>query len=388
MNLRFDTLVIGGGVAGVAAALAARAGGRSVGLVRAAPGVSALAAGAWVGPLPERLGEALARAGLPIVEAAAPLPHPTGRLVACGHAAPAHGVAPAAGTLVCGIEGLPGFHAPILARLWGAAASVELEARTLVAGATPAGGWSPVALAARLDRECGPLAEALARAVRETGATRVILPAVLGLERADAVRAALTDAAGVPVGEALGVPPSLPGWRLDRALDAVLVAAKVEVVRGRVVGRETAGRRVGAVVAHALDGDPAEPLLRLEAGHFVLATGKFLAGGIRADDRFEEPALGCPVRVEHLGQTFEAPDRLALTHPDRRDDQPLLRVGVHTDDRARPVDRRGDVVYENVTVAGSVRAGHDPATLGLGFAAADGWRAGELAVDTAPGGVS
>lgn len=148
-------------------------------------------------------------------------------------------------------------------------------------------------------------------------------------------------------------------------------------------GAGTAGRpgpgRAPQEDGHARP-NPGEAV-RITARSFVLATGKYLAGGIRADDRFLEPALGCPVWVEYLGSTYDAPDPLALTHPDREADQPLLRAGVRTDDAGRPVDRRGDVVYENVRVAGTVRSGIDAAAPGLGHAAADGWRAGELAAE-------
>jgi len=379
----FDVLVIGGGAAGVAAALAGTARGRRVALVRAGPGATALAAGGWRGPMPAGLGRALAAAGLAHEPPAGPLPHPHGDLRPFDLAAPAQAAAVLEdGALVCGILGLPGFTAPALARLWGDAAGVRLAAATLDAGPlTPPAGWSPVALAAALEREPGPLADALARAVHETGATRAILPPVLGLERSEAVRAALAAAAGVPVGEMLGVPPSVPGWRLDRALLAAAKAHGVEVIAGRAGEPEVDGGRVTAVRVRA--DDDAE--LRVAAPAIVLAAGKFAGGGIGADERLREPALGCPVWVEHLGSVFEAPEPLALTRPEREAPQPLLGAGVRDDGSGRPVDRRGDVVYHNVRVAGSIRAGIETARLGLGEAAADGWAMGEAAADAAAG---
>src|SRR5690606_30980959 len=183
-------------------------------------------------------------------------PRPAGARRRHDLAAPAQAAAVLGdGALVCGILGLPGFTAPALARLWGDAARVRLAVATLDAGPlTPPAGWSPIALAATLEREPGPLADALARAVRETGATRAILPPVLGLEQGEAVRGTLAAAAGVPVGEMLGVPPSVPGWRLDRALLAAAEAHGVEVVAGRAGAPEVAGRRIVAVRVRADDG--------------------------------------------------------------------------------------------------------------------------------------
>ena len=92
-----------------------------------------------------------------------------------------------------------------------------------------------------------------------------------------------------------------------------------------------------------------------------------------------EPALNCPVWIDHAGETFELAEPLTLTNADRREDQPLLSAGVAVDAEGRAVDRNGDVVFDNVWTGGAVRRGHDPVTSGLGHAAAEGWAAGERA---------
>lgn len=370
----FDVLVIGGGIAGTAAALAASGRGRRTALVTASPGVTAMAAGGWRGPLPETLADRLARAGLPHQPVDLPLPHPTGSLERFDHAPASHAAAPPrAGALVCGITGLPGFRASALARLWGDAAGRELTAARVEAGPdTPPAGWSPAGLAARLEREPGPLAEAVARAVHTHDAAAVIMPAVLGLERHAAVRAALESAAGVPVGEALGVPPaSVPGWRLDRALRRLLDDADVEVLDGRVTDRRAADGALRSVETE--DGRT------LATDAFVLATGKYAARGIVAGERFRETALDCPVWIEDAEGTIERNEPDRLTRDDATLAQPLLRAGVHTDDAGRPVDPWGGVVYDNVFAAGTVVAGREAAAPGLGDAAADGDAAGRRA---------
>jgi hypothetical protein len=54
---------------------------------------------------------------------------------------------------------------------------------------------------------------------------------------------------------------------------------------------------------------------------------------------------------------------------------------VHTDGDHRPVNAGDEVVYSNVFVAGSIRAGWSVATHTIGDAAADGWAAGVRAVN-------
>ena len=385
MHDGYDVLVLGGGVAGTAAAIAAAQQGARVMLARAGPGASALCAGGWCGSPPAAFAEALARAGLALAQQRCALPRPDGTLLAADAAPLSHARAAITehgeATLVCGIHGLPGFHAPALAALWADAAG--LPPRSLVAAAlsltgTPAAGWSPIALAALLEREPHRLAE-LGAVARAHGATRVVLPAVLGLERHLAVHAAVEAETQLAVGEALGAPPSLPGWRLDVVLRAMLAEAGVAVITGRVLDRHAHAECIESVTLR-----DELSTSTVHASYVVLATGKFIGGGVAADGRFVETALGCDIALHRFGRRFDdASASLMLTAEARADMQPLLELGVRTDAEARPVRESGDVVYRNVFVAGSVRAGRSTALLGLGHAAAEGWNAGVAAAKQA-----
>ncbi|HWV58395.1 MAG TPA: FAD-binding protein, partial [Longimicrobiales bacterium] len=301
MEANAEVLVIGGGIAGAAAALSARAAGRQVAVVRAGPGSTALTGGAWVGDVPEPLSAALAAVGYVLHPVGRPLAHPTGELYPADFAPPEHaGAVVDDGTLICGVSGLPAFHAPALARLWGDTAGRDLLAATVDAGQAPASGWSVPSLAATLERNPDRFVDAVARAVREADARRVILPAVLGIEGHDRVRSAIEQATGAVVAEALGTPPSLPGWRLDRALLAALERAGIHVHAGRagstvIEGRRVSGIRVAVaedVTTVAAGPDPVPGSFTITADAVVLATGKFLGGGIRLNgDGLQEPAL-------------------------------------------------------------------------------------------------
>jgi len=111
-----------------------------------------------------------------------------------------------------------------------------------------------------------------------------------------------------------------------------------------------------------------------------LGQGELLGASVGANAAFLEPALQCPVWVEHLGEIFETPDPLLLTDAERTEAQPLLRAGVHVDEQRRPISQAKEAVYANVFATGSVRAGWDNVTHGIGECAEDGWRAGLAAV--------
>jgi glycerol-3-phosphate dehydrogenase subunit B len=112
------------------------------------------------------------------------------------------------------------------------------------------------------------------------------------------------------------------------------------------------------------------------AGRFLLATGGIAGGGVRTDQTGAvwETALGLPLRApESRGEWFAPRFLDAGGHP-------IYRAGVATDERLRPLDGQGRVVYENVAVAGAALAGCDPVREGCygGLALATGWRAGQI----------
>jgi glycerol-3-phosphate dehydrogenase subunit B len=378
----FDVVVIGGGAAGTAAALsAARAGARTA-LIRPGPGAAALAAGGWRDAPPPSVRDTLAACGLDLIECDGALPHPDGVLVRCEIAAASHALAAiASGTrriVVCGIAGLPAFNAAALAVLWSEEAGLPdgaMQALTLTLDGTPAAGWSPVSLAALLDREPRQLGSAIGTAARELDADRVIVPAILGLTEHRRTLLAVRESSGLMVGEALGVAPSVPGWRLDLAMLRAVADAGVHVTRGRVVRADPRNGIVRRVSVQNATG--------ISAAHarcFVLATGKYIAGGITATAEFEERTLGCDVALERFARTIDDPGAaLMLTDPVRTEPQPVLAAGVRIDADGRPLTASNDVYLSNVFVAGSVRAGVETAELGLGRAMHQGWAAGERA---------
>jgi glycerol-3-phosphate dehydrogenase subunit B len=134
------------------------------------------------------------------------------------------------------------------------------------------------------------------------------------------------------------------------------------------VRAEAAGGRLRAVYTEAAAREQ-----RHEATSFLLATGGIAGGGLRAGRTGElvETALGLPVDAPGGRAGWFAPRFLdAAGHP-------IYRAGVRTDSALRPLDGRGELVYENVAVAGAALGGADPIREGCheGVALATGWAA-------------
>ncbi len=411
-----QVIVIGGGAAGALAALSARRSGARVTLVRKAPGATAVSSGAF------DFASGCDQEGRPLkwLEAAKALArwqprHPYARL---GSSLPGE-LARTRGLLVeelaaLGVRGaadesrnlalvtpLGSLKEAALAQ--GCIARGDLggwprEARlgivgvrghaatepSLVVSGLGAAGRDAVAVLARVELDPlagmgevaalldGPTRDAVlarvALAAREAGATHLLVPTA-GLQAPDDVCDALCALGFVAVAERISAPPSLAGLRLERALVERLERAGVTILNGQVTSASAHDGRVRSLCLS--DGRT------LAAEGFVLATGRFLGGGIAHQERFCEVVLDLPVFVDgrDVGDAWVG-DLLDRHAPSA---QPALRAGVRVDARMRPLDERERVVFGNVFAAGAVAGGHDAArdATGLGVAAVTALVAGE-----------
>jgi glycerol-3-phosphate dehydrogenase subunit B len=224
-----------------------------------------------------------------------------------------------------------------------------------------------------------PVRAALAERVNTErgGEPRVGFPAVLGDDRAGAVRAALADRLGADVFEVPMGPPSLPGLRLEDALFEALDAAGAGIETGNPVvdfdshgdGGGGSGRRIDRVY---VERNGARIPNRAE--QYVLATGGLVGKGVESDrERVYEPVFDC--HVPH------AADRYDWFETEAFGDHPFARFGVHTDGELRPTASDGSVEFGNLRAAGSVLGGYDFAAekSGSGVSIATGYAAGRRA---------
>ncbi len=205
---------------------------------------------------------------------------------------------------------------------------------------------------------------------------RVGFPALLGRDRPAEVRGALADELGADVFEVPTGPPSLPGNRLADRLYAALTRSGASVESGNpVVDYETAdGDRIdhvlvernGARVPYAAD-------------QYVVATGGLVGKGVDSDrEAVHEPVFGCHVPAPA--------DRYDWFADDLYGEHPFARFGVDPDEGLRPRDRHGNPEFDNLRAAGSVLGGYDFAAerSGAGVSIATGHAAGTDAARTLP----
>ena len=193
------------------------------------------------------------------------------------------------------------------------------------------------------------LAEIIARGAGDAEA--VLLPAFLGIDRAD-VLDELKRRTSREIAIIATLPPSVPGIRAQIALRRAFErAGGVYMLGDTVVGydeREGAIERI-YTVNHGNIG--------FEAAEFVLATGSFFSRGLVADRQaVVEPLFGVDVDA--------AADRADWYTRDLFEQQPFESFGVASDEQFHAL--RGGRAVENLYVCGAGLSGFNPLTEGCG----------------------
>lgn len=370
-----SVLVVGGGIAGYSAALAARRDGAEVTIVARAPGATALYAGGM-----EILDDLDAILRDPH--------HPFTRLgIDAVGLATELDVAVSTVKLALGKEGLP-FEGDwrtrgLFADIHGVARPANLVPATVARGELGALRGKRVAVVGIKevgDYDAASTAQALTELYGiDAFADEISMPDL-------PIAASLTDLYGrrapdphgsataiaYPPGlsrlpeigfELLSAPPSPHGWRLQQAIGLGTISATVGALTssdGRVTGVRAQQRT-------------------FSADAYVLAVGRHIGGGLRTDSGERGPKS-----LFDLGVFFEgrrtAELRTELHHRVYLDPAVEMRMGVMTDNRLRPLTADGTPAHQNLYAAGAMLGGYDySGPCGFGVPILTGWLAGRFA---------
>ncbi|MCX6049956.1 MAG: glycerol-3-phosphate dehydrogenase subunit GlpB [Chloroflexi bacterium] len=181
---------------------------------------------------------------------------------------------------------------------------------------------------------------------------RIGLPAILGVNEHLAVWQDLQTEVDAPIFEIPTLPPSVPGIRLYRALQQQLMAAGGRIEMNM---EALAFKAEGQQIQWVETATSARPLKHY-AKNFLLATGGVLGGGFNSDHtgRFWETIFDLPLTVP---QDRNAWFRHQFLHPQG---QPVFSGGVLVNDHFQPVEQNGTPVYNNLWAVGGVLAHADP----------------------------
>lgn len=261
--------------------------------------------------------------------------------------------------LMLGIPGFPNFNARFLRHSLLAQQERQGQAHLDFAGSLDLDipelsgrcSLSAIELAQRMDREETFVAvgQEIVRYLEGKVYTHLLLPPVMGLDNTQAILEALRRITGLAAAETLAAPMSVPGWRLQQAMDRYFKQAGVECLAGEAVGFDAEGRRVKALYVHE-----GEQRHKIKARAVILATGKYIGGGIERHGRWKEPIFNLPIFAQ--GRALRAQTLPQVSRPGVSERQPFLDAGVAINPLAQVLDGDGNIVYDNLFAAGAVLA--------------------------------
>jgi glycerol-3-phosphate dehydrogenase subunit B len=204
--------------------------------------------------------------------------------------------------------------------------------------------------------------------------THVAFPPILGLENYKETYESFCSGINAQVFELISPNFSVPGYRLQRAIEISLREHKVRLLNADVLDAKREGRRVRNLILKDW-----KTSRTATAKNYVLASGKFSSGGIAANDFPHEPIFGLPLFCRDIRVDNRFIQDLLSWNVEGK--QLFLSCGVHVDARLRPVDPSGEPAYENLFAAGSIIGEYDYVVdkCGFGVAALTGYIAGEHA---------
>lgn len=181
-------------------------------------------------------------------------------------------------------------------------------------------------------------------------AGRVGFPAVLGLKDAHTAIQHLQASLGVPVFEIPGMPPSIPGIRLQNILVSS-IEQRHGVVSNGMLATDSTNDGTSILSVHT---EAAARHVDHLAKSYVLATGGFLGGGITSTNNVyaQEPIFNLPITPSPAEHPYQNQFISPPGHP-------RFRTGIRIDHTLQPTDQADHPLYSNLYAAGSLFHGCD-----------------------------
>lgn len=205
---------------------------------------------------------------------------------------------------------------------------------------------------------------------RGKGYDLVLVPPMMGAKAASPIRKAAREALGSPYLELLSIPPGVGALRLREALMLRLHELDTEFYENaQVIGAEVKEGKCSSLKVNAVG-----RIVNHQAKSYIIATGGILGGGVILDaGSAREKIFNIPIPVPANVDEWSEPEIFG-SHL-------VTRLGVKVNKNLNPVDEKNIPILENVHFAGRTLGSYDYASekSGFGVAAATGWRAGQLA---------
>ena len=180
---------------------------------------------------------------------------------------------------------------------------------------------------------------------------RVALPAVLSMKSSKPIVDELSNVFDIPFFEIPTLPPSIPGFRIERILTHEIKGFGGTIMNGaQVIASEQTHSTIKRILSDAAAG-----YVAIHAKKYILATGGILGGGFIQpfSEPLKEPIFDLPVASR------ERTDLLSRVHSPGIDSLPFTTCGIKTNSWFQPVNDKGEIIYDNLHCIGTSLCGLD-----------------------------
>jgi len=175
------------------------------------------------------------------------------------------------------------------------------------------------------------------------------IPAILGEQSSETLMMTLSNKIGVPVFEIPTPPPAITGLRIKQAITKGLIKKGVRLFEQTLVNQVTPNQDGSFTIdlAH-------QNCTQITCTKIILATGRFFGKGLKSTRKeIIEPLLNLPVYYPsernnwHAHAFFDSKGHA------------LNQAGIEINNTFQPINSKGEIVFNNVFVAGSILAHQD-----------------------------
>ncbi len=195
----------------------------------------------------------------------------------------------------------------------------------------------------------------------------IAMPAMLGIHKPDVIHAEIEKLLGLSVFEIPTIPPAVAGIRLRELLEQQLSKQGASIVTQQKVQRVSFEEKLIRLFLHDSYGP-----LEVEANHVVLASGRFLSGGLISDQNsIKEALIGLPVCQPESRESWF---RDAYFDPAGH---AVNRAGIEVNNQFQVIDQYGNLIDKSLYACGILLAHQDwiRQRCGAGLAIATSYKA-------------
>lgn len=217
------------------------------------------------------------------------------------------------------------------------------------------------------------LAKTIKQKIKKKKLTHLAFPPVLGIKNTIRIFDKLSENLEQECFELAPLLPSLPGYRLQKSLENIAREKGIKIWPGEVIsGRMEKGRVREVVVSYKRN------KYKIEPKFVIMATGKFIGGGLRANEKIYEPIFNLP--LFNKGKKISRIKIRNLLSEKISHLQPLFSSGLKVNKSFQPLNKENKIIAENLFAVGLILQGDDFVRdgNGLGISLLTGYYVGKI----------